>query len=53
MWSSKRTCWIFEIKHSEEAVPTENQDGGFMQVQNLINLSYDKLCAKINLTYDK
>ena len=27
--------------------------GGFIRAQNLVNLSYDKLCEKINLTYDK
>ena len=31
----------------------KDRGGGFMWVQNRINLSYDKLYAKFNLTYDK
>ncbi len=49
---------ILEREKSEQSItepPTRTKDrgGGFMWVQNRINLSYDKLYAKINLTYDK
>ena len=44
---------ICEALHDKTAVPAENRGGGFMWAQNRINLSYDKLYAKINLTYDK
>ena len=40
-------------EYVDTAVPTENRGGGFIRAQNRVNLSYDKLYAEINLTYDK
>ena len=44
---------ICEALYDKTAVPTEKSERRFYVDTNRINLSYDKLYAEINLTYDE